>query len=77
MQEQDRQIIKSTTLSSSRTITTPSRPLRLQTIEAPGTKGSCGSDRGRLNCLETFSMFVVMMWLFQGKVARQTYGLYE
>lgn len=38
VQEQGRQIVKSMTLSSSRTITTPSRPLRLKTNEEPGTK---------------------------------------
>jgi len=40
MQEQDRQIVKSTTLSSSRTTTTPSRPLRLQTNTEPGAKSA-------------------------------------
>ena len=40
MREQDRQIVKSTTLSSSRTITAPSQPLRLETNEAPGTKSA-------------------------------------
>jgi len=40
MQEQDRQIIKSTMPSSSRTIATPPRPLRLETNKPPETKGS-------------------------------------
>lgn len=40
MREQDRQLTKSTTLGSSRTATTPSRPLRLRTNETPGTESS-------------------------------------
>lgn len=40
MQEQDRQVIKSTMASSSRAITTSPRPLRLETNKAPRTKGS-------------------------------------
>lgn len=40
VQEQDHQIIKSTVSSSSRTSTTPPRPLRLETKKAAGTKSS-------------------------------------
>ena len=38
VQEQDRQMIKSTMTSSSRTITTPPRPLRLETKKVAGMK---------------------------------------
>lgn len=40
IQEENRQIIKSTMASSTRTPLTPSRPLRLKTDGAPGTKSS-------------------------------------
>lgn len=40
MQDQDRQVIKSTMPSSSRAITTSPRPLRLETNKAPRTKSS-------------------------------------
>lgn len=40
VQEDARQLIKSTMASSSRTLAAPSRPLRLETNETPDTKNS-------------------------------------